>query len=159
MDNFISSATIVDFKSRFEAYNRLQGATVAFGEKLPIPEIVALDGDPEVPCTPDGPRSLRLGPRCRFQVSVGKGLITSHALMSLEARGALFVSPGMECFLLQLINSSQAEKLTSFSSSMIKATVEDLETYASQQWEVYFFILFLAPLRLLAFSVSYCLIG
>ncbi|KAG8055412.1 hypothetical protein GUJ93_ZPchr0001g31194 [Zizania palustris] len=29
-------------------------------------------------------------------VSVGKGLITSHALMSLEARGILFVSPGME---------------------------------------------------------------
>ncbi|WCJ32178.1 Dynamin related protein 5A [Euphorbia peplus] len=30
--------------SRFEAYNRLQAATVAFGEKLPIPEIVALGG-------------------------------------------------------------------------------------------------------------------
>ncbi|KAI4333658.1 hypothetical protein L6164_018438 [Bauhinia variegata] len=33
-----------DFKSRFEAYNRLQAAAVAFGEKLPIPEIVALGG-------------------------------------------------------------------------------------------------------------------
>ncbi|KAL5564405.1 hypothetical protein UlMin_027569 [Ulmus minor] len=31
-------------KSRFEAYNRLQAAAVAFGEKLPIPEIVALGG-------------------------------------------------------------------------------------------------------------------
>lgn len=30
------------------------------------------------------------------QVSVGYGPITSHALMSLEARGTLFVSPGME---------------------------------------------------------------
>lgn len=33
-----------DFKSRFEAYNRLQAAAVAFGEKVPIPEIVALGG-------------------------------------------------------------------------------------------------------------------
>nr|XP_043626693.1 dynamin-related protein 5A-like [Erigeron canadensis] len=31
-------------KSRFEAYNRLQSAAVAFGEKLPIPEIVAIGG-------------------------------------------------------------------------------------------------------------------
>ncbi|KAL1556491.1 Dynamin-related protein 5A [Salvia divinorum] len=31
-------------KRRFEAYNRLQAAAVAFGEKLPIPEIVALGG-------------------------------------------------------------------------------------------------------------------
>ncbi|KAM7277538.1 hypothetical protein ACFE04_004672 [Oxalis oulophora] len=31
-------------QSRFEAYNRLQAAAVAFGEKLPIPEIVALGG-------------------------------------------------------------------------------------------------------------------
>ncbi|KAL8223683.1 hypothetical protein R6Q57_019158 [Mikania cordata] len=30
--------------SRFEAYNRLQSAAVAFGENLPIPEIVALGG-------------------------------------------------------------------------------------------------------------------
>ncbi|GMJ10180.1 Dynamin related protein 5A [Hibiscus trionum] len=30
--------------ARFEAYNRLQAAAVAFGEKLPIPEIVALGG-------------------------------------------------------------------------------------------------------------------
>ncbi|XP_072955811.1 dynamin-related protein 5A isoform X2 [Typha angustifolia] len=33
-----------EFKSRFEAYNRLQAAAVAFGEKLPIPEIVAVGG-------------------------------------------------------------------------------------------------------------------
>ncbi|XP_034677904.1 dynamin-related protein 5A [Vitis riparia] len=33
-----------DSKSPFEAYNRLQSAAVAFGEKLPIPEIVALGG-------------------------------------------------------------------------------------------------------------------
>ncbi|XP_076903647.1 dynamin-related protein 5A-like [Bidens hawaiensis] len=32
------------FKARFEAYNRLQAAVVAFGEKLPIPEIVAIGG-------------------------------------------------------------------------------------------------------------------
>ncbi|PKA61054.1 Translation factor GUF1 like, chloroplastic [Apostasia shenzhenica] len=31
-------------------------------------------------------------------VSVGFGIITSHALMSLEARGTLFVSPGMETY-------------------------------------------------------------
>ncbi|MBA0624989.1 hypothetical protein Godav_010249 [Gossypium davidsonii] len=31
-------------RSRFEAYNRLQAMAVAFGEKLPIPEIVALGG-------------------------------------------------------------------------------------------------------------------
>ncbi|CAJ1978555.1 unnamed protein product [Sphenostylis stenocarpa] len=33
-----------ELKSRFEAYNRLQGAAVAFGETLPIPEIVAVGG-------------------------------------------------------------------------------------------------------------------
>ncbi|KAF7836715.1 dynamin-related protein 5A [Senna tora] len=38
------SSSNSDFKSRFEAYNRLQAAAVAFGEKLPIPEIVALGG-------------------------------------------------------------------------------------------------------------------
>ncbi|CAH8382543.1 unnamed protein product [Eruca vesicaria subsp. sativa] len=31
-------------RSWFEAYNRLQGAAVAFGEKIPIPEIVAIGG-------------------------------------------------------------------------------------------------------------------
>ncbi|XP_020594287.1 uncharacterized protein LOC110034358, partial [Phalaenopsis equestris] len=31
-------------------------------------------------------------------VSVGRGIITAHALTSLEARGILFVSPGMETY-------------------------------------------------------------
>lgn len=31
-------------RSRYEAYSRLQAAAVAFGEKLPIPEIVAVGG-------------------------------------------------------------------------------------------------------------------
>ncbi|XP_010273938.1 PREDICTED: dynamin-related protein 5A-like [Nelumbo nucifera] len=39
-----STSKILEFKSRFEAYNRLQSVAVAFGEKLPIPEIVALGG-------------------------------------------------------------------------------------------------------------------
>lgn len=39
-----SSKSASEFKRRFEAYNRLQAAAVAFGEKLPIPEIVALGG-------------------------------------------------------------------------------------------------------------------
>ncbi|EPS69393.1 hypothetical protein M569_05370, partial [Genlisea aurea] len=34
----------LESKSRFEAYNRLQAAAVAFGENLPIPEIVVLGG-------------------------------------------------------------------------------------------------------------------
>ncbi|CAH9099973.1 unnamed protein product [Cuscuta europaea] len=33
-----------EMRTRFEAYNRLQAAAVAFGEKLPIPEIVAIGG-------------------------------------------------------------------------------------------------------------------
>ncbi|KAF3676151.1 Dynamin-related protein 5A [Capsicum annuum] len=36
--------SVSEFKDRFEAYNRLQAAAVAFGEKLPIPEIVAIGG-------------------------------------------------------------------------------------------------------------------
>ncbi|KAJ4841903.1 Dynamin- protein 5A [Turnera subulata] len=39
-----SSTTTAATASRFEAYNRLQAAAVAFGEKLPIPEIVAVGG-------------------------------------------------------------------------------------------------------------------
>ncbi|KAH6781047.1 Dynamin related protein 5A [Perilla frutescens var. hirtella] len=39
-----SNKSSSEFKRRFEAYNRLQAAAVAFGEKLPIPEIVALGG-------------------------------------------------------------------------------------------------------------------
>lgn len=41
IDTFYASA---DVRSRFEAYNRLQASAVAFGEKLQIPEIVALGG-------------------------------------------------------------------------------------------------------------------
>lgn len=41
VDSFYASP---DVRSRFEAYNRLQASAVAFGEKLPIPEIVALGG-------------------------------------------------------------------------------------------------------------------
>ena len=79
--------------SRFEAYNRLQAAAVAFGEKLPIPEIVALGGQSdgksslleallgfrfnvrEVEMGTRRPLILQmvhdptaLDPRCRFQV-------------------------------------------------------------------------------------------
>ncbi|KAK3193479.1 hypothetical protein Dsin_024789 [Dipteronia sinensis] len=32
------------------------------------------------------------------QISMGYGSITAHALMSLEARGILFVSPGLESY-------------------------------------------------------------
>uniref|UniRef100_J3L409 Dynamin-type G domain-containing protein n=1 Tax=Oryza brachyantha TaxID=4533 RepID=J3L409_ORYBR len=39
-----AAAAASDSKARFEAYNRLQAAAVAFGEKLPIPEIVAIGG-------------------------------------------------------------------------------------------------------------------
>ncbi|KAL7129534.1 hypothetical protein ABFS83_13G073500 [Erythranthe nasuta] len=42
MDTLEKAAS--EFKKRFEAYNRLQAAAVAFGEKLPIPEIVAIGG-------------------------------------------------------------------------------------------------------------------
>nr|KYP50066.1 Dynamin-like protein C [Cajanus cajan] len=83
-----------DSKSRFEAYNRLQGAAVAFGETLPIPEIVAVGGQSdgksslleallgfrfnvrEVEMGTRRPLILQmvhdasaLEPRCRFQVS------------------------------------------------------------------------------------------
>ncbi|XP_078428268.1 dynamin related protein 5A [Wolffia australiana] len=40
----VSSSSSAAVRSRFEAYNRLQAAAVAFGEKLPIPEIVAVGG-------------------------------------------------------------------------------------------------------------------
>lgn len=83
-----------DFRARFEAYNRLQAAAVAFGEKLPIPEIVALGGQSdgksslleallgfrfnirEVEMGTRRPLILQmvhdpsaLEPRCRFQVN------------------------------------------------------------------------------------------
>lgn len=36
--------TSTEARLRFEAYSRLQAAAVAFGESLPIPEIVAIGG-------------------------------------------------------------------------------------------------------------------
>lgn len=82
-------------RSRFEAYNRLQAAAVAFGEKLPIPEIVAIGGQSdgksslleallgfrfnvrEVEMGTRRPLILQmvhdvsaLEPRCRFQVTI-----------------------------------------------------------------------------------------
>lgn len=84
-----------ELKRRFEAYNRLQAAAVAFGEKLPIPEIVALGGQSdgksslleallgfrfnvrEVEMGTRRPLILQmvhdsnaLDPRCRFQVLI-----------------------------------------------------------------------------------------
>jgi hypothetical protein len=90
-----SAAAAADSKARFEAYNRLQAAAVAFGEKLPIPEIVAIGGQSdgksslleallgfrfnvrEVEMGTRRPLVLQmvhdptaLEPRCRFQVRV-----------------------------------------------------------------------------------------
>ncbi|KAG8082043.1 hypothetical protein GUJ93_ZPchr0014g47303 [Zizania palustris] len=39
-----AAAAAADTKARFDAYNRLQAAAVVFGKKLPILEIVAIDG-------------------------------------------------------------------------------------------------------------------
>ncbi|PSR95692.1 Dynamin-related protein like [Actinidia chinensis var. chinensis] len=44
IEQSMSTRSASDFRTRFEAYNRLQSAAVAFGEKLPIPEIVAIGG-------------------------------------------------------------------------------------------------------------------
>lgn len=82
------------FKARFEAYNRLQAAAVALGEKLPIPEIVVIGGQSdgkssllkallgfrfnvrEVEMGTRRPLTLQMvhdhtaiDPKCRFQVS------------------------------------------------------------------------------------------
>jgi hypothetical protein len=90
-----SASAAVDSKARFEAYNRLQAAAVAFGENLPIPEIVAIGGQSdgksslleallgfrfnvrEVEMGTRRPLVLQmvhdptaLEPRCRFQVRV-----------------------------------------------------------------------------------------
>ncbi|THF96841.1 dynamin-related protein 5A-like [Camellia sinensis] len=43
-DSSMWNRSASDFKTRFEAFNRLQAAAVAFEEKLPIPEIVAIGG-------------------------------------------------------------------------------------------------------------------
>lgn len=88
-------------RSRFEAYNRLQAMAVAFGEKLPIPEIVAVGGQSdgksslleallgfrfnvrEVEMGTRRPLILQmvhdlsaLEPRCSFQVLFAFGLIS-----------------------------------------------------------------------------------
>jgi len=93
------AASAADSKARFEAYNRLQAAAVAFGEKLPIPEIVAIGGQSdgksslleallgfrfnvrEVEMGTRRPLVLQmvhdptaLEPRCRFQVRVRRFL-------------------------------------------------------------------------------------
>jgi hypothetical protein len=94
--------------SRFEAYNRLQAAAVAFGEKLPIPEIVALGGQSdgksslleallgfrfnvrEVEMGTRRPLILQmvhdpsaLEPRCRFQVSfIQNGFLLPFLLLT-----------------------------------------------------------------------------
>ena len=90
-----AAAAAADSKARFEAYNRLQAAAVAFGEKLPIPEIVTIGGQSdgksslleallgfrfnvrEVEMGTRRPLVLQmvhdptaLEPRCRFQVRV-----------------------------------------------------------------------------------------
>jgi len=94
-----AAAAAADSKARFEAYNRLQAAAVAFGEKLPIPEIVAIGGQSdgksslleallgfrfnvrEVEMGTRRPLVLQmvhdptaLEPRCRFQVRVRRFL-------------------------------------------------------------------------------------
>ncbi|XP_020106035.1 dynamin-related protein 5A [Ananas comosus] len=107
-----AAAAVPEFKSRFEAYNRLQAAAVAFGEKLPIPEIVAVGGQSdgksslleallgfrfnvrEVEMGTRRPLVLQmvhdpsaLEPRCRFQdedsEEYGNPLVSSSAIADL----------------------------------------------------------------------------
>lgn len=42
------------------------------------------------------------------QVSMGYGTVTAHALMTLEARGILFVKPGMEVVIVITFSSPKA---------------------------------------------------
>ncbi|MFS7921448.1 putative dynamin GTPase [Helianthus anomalus] len=44
MTSTVDDNTYSSFKARFAACNPLQAAAVAFGQKLPIPEIVAIGG-------------------------------------------------------------------------------------------------------------------
>lgn len=84
-------------RSRYEAYSRLQASAVAFGEKLPIPEIVAVGGQS------DGKSSLLealLGFRFNVrEVEMGTRrplmLQMSHDPSALEPRCRLQVSPGL----------------------------------------------------------------
>lgn len=92
-------------RSRYEAYSRLQASAVAFGEKLPIPEIVAVGGQSdgksslleallgfrfnirEVEMGTRRPLMLQmihdpdaLEPRCRLQVSGKRCLARCHEI-------------------------------------------------------------------------------
>lgn len=92
-------------KSRYEAYSRLQASAVAFGEKLPIPEIVAVGGQSdgksslleallgfrfnirEVEMGTRRPLMLQmihdpdaLEPRCRLQVSGTRSILHCHKI-------------------------------------------------------------------------------
>lgn len=92
-------------KSRYEAYSRLQASAVAFGEKLPIPEIVAVGGQSdgksslleallgfrfnirEVEMGTRRPLMLQmihdpdaLEPRCRLQVSGTRSISHCHEI-------------------------------------------------------------------------------
>nr|GMD90184.1 dynamin-related protein 5A [Ipomoea batatas] len=96
-----------EMRNRFEAYNRLQAAAVAFGEKLPIPEIVAIGGQSdgksslleallgfrfnirEVEMGTRRPLILQmvhdptsLEPRCRFQKRVSYSIMTDNKAMT-----------------------------------------------------------------------------
>lgn len=106
-----SNRSASEFKDRFEAYNRLQAAAVAFGEKLPIPEIVAIGGQSdgksslleallgfrfnvrEVEMGTRRPLILQmvhdqsaLDPRCRFQVYFTHTLSPYLCLYKLNAK-------------------------------------------------------------------------
>ncbi|AQL00593.1 Dynamin-related protein 5A [Zea mays] len=103
-----SASAAVDSKARFEAYNRLQAAAVAFGENLPIPEIVAIGGQSdgksslleallgfrfnvrEVEMGTRRPLVLQmvhdptaLEPRCRFQAKRGEPGSTPDEIRSM----------------------------------------------------------------------------
>lgn len=109
-------------RSRYEAYSRLQASAVAFGEKLPIPEIVAVGGQSdgksslleallgfrfnikEVEMGTRRPLMLQmvhdpeaLEPRCRLQVS-GRGYLELISrclgIVCVNDRHCLFVYQG-----------------------------------------------------------------
>lgn len=78
-----------DAQLRYEAYSRLQAAAVAFGESLPIPEIVAIGGQS------DGKSSLLeafLGVRLETFVVVFIGNEDCHCYQ--RATGSLLLVNG-----------------------------------------------------------------
>lgn len=110
-----STSTTSSSSSRFEAYNRLQAAAVAFGEKLPIPEIVALGGQSdgksslleallgfrfnvrEVEMGTRRPLILQMvhdhtavEPRCRFQVHLWILILYYHGMPKIDISGIFF---------------------------------------------------------------------